>query len=184
MATGKRDFPLSKVRKYIEPGPIVLVSSAWKGRSNIMTMGWHTMMEFTPALIGCIIAQGNHSFEMIRKSGECVINIPTLELAEETVGIGNCTGKKVDKFELFGLTPAKATKVDAPLIRECFANLECRIHDSRLVRKYNFFILEVVKAHVAKRPKYPDTLHYTGQGIFLTTGSVVNYKKKFLKQNL
>jgi flavin reductase (DIM6/NTAB) family NADH-FMN oxidoreductase RutF len=64
----KRDFPVSEIRRYLEPGPIVLVSSRWRNETNIMTMGWHTVMEFTPSLIGCVIAQGNHSFELIRKS--------------------------------------------------------------------------------------------------------------------
>ena len=76
----KRDYPLSNIRRYLEPGPVVLVSSAWQGKSNIMTMGWHMMMQFTPALFGCYIWDGNYSFEMIRRSKECVINVPTSDL--------------------------------------------------------------------------------------------------------
>src|ERR1700674_2907690 len=56
MPKGKIDFPVAKVRRYLDPGPIVLVSSAWKGETNIMTMGWHTVMEFEPSLIGCMIS--------------------------------------------------------------------------------------------------------------------------------
>jgi flavin reductase (DIM6/NTAB) family NADH-FMN oxidoreductase RutF len=70
-------FPVSNIRRLLEPGPVVLVSSAWKGKNNIMTMGWHTVLEFSPALVGCVIADNNVSFEMIRKSRECVINVPT-----------------------------------------------------------------------------------------------------------
>jgi flavin reductase (DIM6/NTAB) family NADH-FMN oxidoreductase RutF len=79
MAKGpkKADFPVSQIRRYLEPGPIVLVTSRRQDETNIMTMGWHTVMEFTPSLVGCVIAKGNHSFEMVRKSGECVINLPT-----------------------------------------------------------------------------------------------------------
>src|SRR3712207_9223115 len=73
----KRDFPVSQVRRYLEPGPIVLVSSRCAGQSNIMTLGWHMILEFTPSLVGCMIAGGNHSFHMIRNSRECVINLPT-----------------------------------------------------------------------------------------------------------
>jgi flavin reductase (DIM6/NTAB) family NADH-FMN oxidoreductase RutF len=98
----KKDFPVDQVRRYLEPGPVVLVSSKWKGRTNIMTMGWHTVMEFTPSLVGCIIAGSNHSFDMIRNSGECVINLPTTALTDIVVGIGNTTGAEVDKFEKFG----------------------------------------------------------------------------------
>jgi flavin reductase (DIM6/NTAB) family NADH-FMN oxidoreductase RutF len=177
----KRDFPVAKVRQLLEPGPVVLVSTAWKGRNNIMTMGWQTVMEFSPSLVGCIIANGNVSFEMLRKSRECVINIPTVELVDQVVGIGNCSGDKVDKFARFRLTPIAGKKVEAPLIRECFANLECRIADARLVKAYNFFILEVVKAHVATAPKYPRTLHYRGEGIFLTSGRAIDKSRKFTR---
>jgi flavin reductase (DIM6/NTAB) family NADH-FMN oxidoreductase RutF len=97
------------------------------------------------------------------------------------VGIGNCSGDEVDKFKRFRLTAVKATKVGAPLIRECFANFECRIADARLIHTYNFFILEVVKAHVATAPKFPRTLHYCGEGIFQTSGRVVDKHEKFTK---
>jgi flavin reductase (DIM6/NTAB) family NADH-FMN oxidoreductase RutF len=149
----KKDFTVSDIRRFLEPGPIVLISSAWKGKENIMTLGWHTVMEFSPSLVGCVIASTNFSFEMIRKSRECVINVPSVELVDEVVGIGNCSGDEVDKFEWFHLTPIQGAEVRAPLIRECFVNLECRIADGRLVNKYNFFILEVLKAHVATRVK-------------------------------
>lgn len=180
----KKDFPLSKIRRYLEPGPIVLVSSAWKGKFNIMTMGWHMMMQFTPALIGCYIWDGNHSFEMIKRSKECVINIPTTDLVNEVVGIGNCSGEKVDKFEEFGLTPVPGAKVGAPLIQECYANFECKLADASLISKYSLFIWEVVKADVATSPKYPETLHYRGEGRFMVSGRSINLRKKFKPQNL
>lgn len=177
----KEDFPVSKIRQILEPGPIVLVSSAWKGKINVMTMGWHLVMEFTPSLVGCVIAEDNVSFEMIKKSRECVINVPTADMVDQVVGIGNCDGDEVDKFTKFHLTPEDATMVGAPLIRECFANLECQIFDTRLVKKYNFFILEVVKAHVATAPKYPQTLHYRGEGTFITSGNIMHKASHFTK---
>jgi len=170
----KIDLDTAKVRRLLEPGPIVLVSSAWKGERNIMTMGWHTVMEFTPALVGCVISSANHSFELIRRAKECVINVPTTKLTDAVVGIGNTTGGAIDKFAKFGLTAVEATKVNAPLIGECHANLECRLYDERLIAKYNFFIWEVVKAHVAARPKYPETLHYTGDGVFMASGKIID----------
>jgi flavin reductase (DIM6/NTAB) family NADH-FMN oxidoreductase RutF len=180
----KKDFPVEKIRRFIEPGPIVLVSSAWKGKRNIMTMGWHTVMEFSPSLIGCMITSANHSFDMIRKSKECVINIPETSLAEQVVGIGNCSGATVDKFARFGLTPLDGEKVKAPLIKECYANLECKLVDTRMLNKYNFFILEVVRAQVAISPKYPKTLHYRGDGIFMVSGESLDMHKQFKPQNL
>src|SRR5205085_10150856 len=95
---------------------IALVSSAWEGKTNIMTMGWHMMLEFDPALFGCYIWDGNHSFEMIRRSKECVINIPTADLIDQVVSIGNTSGRDVDKFKRFKLTPVLGSEVNAPLI--------------------------------------------------------------------
>lgn len=180
----KRDFPVENVRRYLEPGPIVLVSSALGGKTNIMTMGWHTVLEFSPSLVGCMIWEGNHSHEMIRKSGECVINLPTTALTDTVVGIGNTRGDTVDKFAHFGLTAEKATKVAPPLIGECHAAFECRIADDALVRKYNFFIFEVVAAHVAPRPKHPETLHYTGDGVFMVSGRIISRRSKFKPEML
>ncbi|MCA1768614.1 MAG: flavin reductase [Halomonas sp.] len=74
------DVPLDRVRRYLEPGPIVLVSSTCGGERDIMTLGWHTMMAFSPSLVGCLISSGNHSFELVRRSGTCVINLPTTAL--------------------------------------------------------------------------------------------------------
>ncbi len=175
----KSDFPVSEVRRYLEPGPIVLVSSRWNNETNIMTMGWHTVMEFTPSLVGCVIAGGNHSFELIRKSRECVINLPTTALTDTVVKIGNSSGAEIDKFQQFQLTPGNADEVKAPLIRECHANFECRLHDDALVDKYNFFIFEVVKAHVAVSPKHPETIHYTGDGVFVVAGKVISRRSLF-----
>jgi flavin reductase (DIM6/NTAB) family NADH-FMN oxidoreductase RutF len=174
-----RDFPVSQIRRYLEPGPIVLVSSKWQDRANIMTMGWHTVMEFTPSLVGCVIASGNHSFHMIRSSGECVINLPTTALADAVVGIGNTSGAEIDKFREFGLTADEAQEVGAPLIRECHASFECRLHDGALVNRYNFFIFEVVRAHVAPSPKHPETLRYTGDGIFMVSGKIISRRARF-----
>jgi flavin reductase (DIM6/NTAB) family NADH-FMN oxidoreductase RutF len=184
MSFKKRNFPLEEIRRFVEPGPIVLVSSSWKDESNIMTMGWHTMMSFEPALIGCYIWPENHSFEMIRRSKACVINIPTMELVDEVIAVGNSSGRDVDKFAKFGLTPSPGMKVKAPLIKECYANLECRVADTRMVNKYSFFILKVVKAHAPASPKYPRTLHYRGGGVFMVAGKSISYRRKFLPQNL
>jgi flavin reductase (DIM6/NTAB) family NADH-FMN oxidoreductase RutF len=180
----KQDFPVWQIRRFLEPGPIVLVSSAWKAERNIMTMGWHMVMEFSPSLVGCLIAGSNHSFELIRRARECVINVPTVDLPDEVVGIGNCSGADVDKFARFRLTAQPAAQVAAPLIAECYANLECRLHDGALIDRYNVFIWEVVKAHVPASPKYPRTLHYRGDGVFMLSGKTVSYRRKFRPEML
>lgn len=180
----KLDLPVSQIRRYLEPGPIVLVSSAFRDTRNIMTMGWHTVMEFTPSLVGCVIAAGNHSFAMIRESRECVINLPTTALTDTVVAIGNTSGAEIDKFAAFGLTADDAREVEAPLIRECHASFECRLHDDALVDRYNFFIFRVVCAHVAPTPEHPQTLHYTGDGVFMVAGKVISRRSKFRPEML
>lgn len=181
----KKDFPVSNVRRFLEPGPIVLVSSAWKEEKNIMTMGWHMILEFEPSLIGCYIWNENHSYQLIKESKECVINIPTVEIGTKVVKIGNSSGKDIDKFKEFKLTPQSGKNVKAPLIQECYANFECKLVDSSLIKKYNLFVLEVVKAHVATAPKFPKTMHYRGNGLFMISGPTVKrYQKYFKKENM
>lgn len=176
----KKDFPIGDVRRFLEPGPIVLVSSQHGEETNIMTMGWHMVMEFHPALVGCIISSGNHSYELIRKSRQCVINIPTEDIADTVVKIGNCSGNNIDKFEAFNLTALPGTHVRAPLIAECYANFECRLADAGWIKKYNMFVFEVVKAHVATAPKVPKTIHYRGDGEFMISGTeTAKYRKLF-----
>lgn len=178
-APRKKDFPVSEVRRYLEPGPVVLVSSRCQGKSNIMTMGWHSILEFSPSLVGCVISSANHSFGMIRATGECVINLPTTALTDTVVNIGNVSGADIDKFAAFGLTAGKAKHVAAPLIAECHANFECKLYDDALIDEYNYFIFEVVKAHVAPQPEHPETLHYKGDGIFMISGGIINKKAMF-----
>ena len=64
----KIDFPVGQIRRFLEPGPAVLVTSAYKGERNIMTMGWHLVLEFSPSLIGCMLSSGEHSFDLVRKT--------------------------------------------------------------------------------------------------------------------
>jgi len=91
-------------------------------------------------------------------------------LAKTVVACGNASGRSADKFAGFGLTPAAGEVVKAPLVAECFANLECLVADRKLVAKYNFFVLEVVRAWIDPRRKRPQTIHHQGEGIFFAPG--------------
>jgi len=180
----KKNFPITKIRCFLEPGPVVLVSSSYKGERDIMTMGWHMMLGFSPALVGCYIWDENYSFELVRRSRECVINLPTFEMVSTVIGIGNTHGPEPDKFEEFKLTPVAGEKINAPLIGECYANFECKLVDTSLIKRYSLFVFEVVKAHVATSPTYPKTVHYRGDGVFMISGRSVSYRKQFKKVNL
>lgn len=169
----KKSLALDKVYGLLEPGPVVLLSTARKAKPNIMTMSWHTMLEFEPPLIGCVVSNRNYSFSLLKASKECVINIPSVELAKKVVKVGNCSGREVDKFAAFGLTPVAASQVQPPLIDECFANLECRVVDTRMVNAYNFFVLEVVKAWQDPARKDARTIHHRGYGTFMVAGETI-----------
>jgi flavin reductase (DIM6/NTAB) family NADH-FMN oxidoreductase RutF len=178
---GMKEFPLSRVFHLIEPGPVVLVTTANKGRANIMTMSWYMMMDFEPPLIGCSIGPWDYSFATLQKTKECVIAIPTVDLITQVVDIGNCSGKDVNKFDFFSLTPIPANEVAAPLVAECFANLECRVVDTKMVSKYNLFIMEVIKAWTDPKRKERRTFHANGDGTFVVDGRTINLKKKMVK---
>lgn len=170
---GKRSLALSRVYRLLEPGPVLLVTTAYRGRANVMTMSWHTMMDFEPPLVGCVLSDRNYSFTRLKTTKECVLNIPTVELAPQVVGCGNASGRRVDKFAAFGLTALPASRVAAPLIGECFANLECRVIDARLAKQYNFFVLEVLKAWIDPTVAEPRTLHHRGRGEFMVAGRTI-----------
>ena len=171
------DFALSEVYRLLEPGPVVLLTTAEGGRANVMTMSWHMMVEFTPPLLACVVSSADYSFAALRATGECVIAIPAVDLAAKVVAVGNASGRDVaDKFKTFGLTPAPAQRVAAPLVAECFANLECRLADDSLAERYNLFVFEVVKAWRDAAQKAPKTIHHTGYGTFVVDGETITLK--------
>jgi flavin reductase (DIM6/NTAB) family NADH-FMN oxidoreductase RutF len=167
----KKSLSLADVYRLLEPGPVVLLTTALKGQTNVMPMSWHTMMEFEPPLVGCVVSNRNHSFGLLRASKECVINVPTVRLISETVHCGNCSGRTTDKFAAFGITPLPAQHVQAPLVAECPVNLECRVVDTRMVTPYNLFVLQVIKAWRDPRPKRLQTFHHLGLGRFMVAGA-------------
>jgi len=173
-----RNLPLAKVYQLLEPGPVVLLTTALNGRANVMTMSWHTMVDFEPPLIACVVSNGDYSFAALRKTKECVIAIPALKLASKVVQVGNCSGRDVDKFEKCGLTAVPSKRVAPPSIVECFANLECKVADTSLVNRYNLFILEVIKAWIDPTQRNPKTIHHHGNGKFVVDGKTIELKSR------
>ena len=169
-----REYPLHKAFMFMEPGPVVLVTTAGEARPNIMTLSWTMVLDFSPRLA---LATGpwNSSFEALMKTRECVVAVPTVELAETVVGIGSCSGKDTDKFEKFGLTPLPASEVKAPLIAECHANLECRVVD--YVEAHSIVVLECVKAWADEEREHPRFFHAIGDGRFTVDGETISYRE-------
>lgn len=166
----KRAISLAKVYQLLEPGPVVMVTTQYKEKMNVMTMSWHMMMNFEPPIVGCVISNQNFTFDVIKRSKECVISIPTVELAKKVVAVGNVSGRNVEKFEEFQLAHEPGSCVNAPLIGDCYANLECRVIDAKMAAKYNMFILEVVAAWINRSIKRPQMIHHIGNGVFVADG--------------
>jgi flavin reductase (DIM6/NTAB) family NADH-FMN oxidoreductase RutF len=170
-----RSLPLSKAFTLIESGPVILVTTNDGAKHNIMTISWTMVLDFTPRF-AITTGAWNHSFRALQRTKECVIAIPTVDLLDKVVGIGTCSGKDTDKFIQFKLTPMLGKVVKAPLIKECLANIECRVVD--IVRKHNIVVLEAVAAHVASSRREKRTVHAVGDGTFIVDGWRLNRRKQ------
>jgi flavin reductase (DIM6/NTAB) family NADH-FMN oxidoreductase RutF len=176
-----KPLPVSRTYRLLESGPVVLVTTARGARQNVMTMGFHMMVQHDPPLVGCVIGPWDYSYKTLRTTRECVIAIPTVDLASKVVDIGNCSGADVDKFATFGLTPRPASTVAAPLIAECLANIECRVEDTRLVNKYYLFILRVTAVWLDPQRKERRMLHHNGNGTFTIDGRTIDLRDRMVK---
>ncbi|MBU9889710.1 MAG: flavin reductase family protein [Candidatus Omnitrophica bacterium] len=169
----KKNFPLSEVHTLIGRGPVILVSTAFRCRPNVMTVSWHTMIDFEPPLVGCVIGAGSYTARVLRSTRECVINVPDARLLKKAVACGNVSGHETDKFERFGLTAVPSSRVKAPRVGECFANLECRVIDTNLADRYDLFVMKVVQAWIDPAKKDASTIHHCGGGVFRISGRTV-----------
>ena len=176
-----KEFPLSNVFHLIEPGPVVMLTTSSKGRANVMTMSWTMMVEFTPALIACVVSPGDYSYKALISTRECVIAIPTADIIRTVIDVGNVSGEDVDKFKKFKLTPLPSEKVSPPLIQECLYNIECKVVDTSWADKYAIFMLEAVKAWTDPKRKEKRTFHANGDGTFVVDGKTMDLKKRMVK---
>lgn len=169
-----RRLKLSRAFTLIEPGPVVLVTTHDGQSDNVMTITWTMVLGFS-AEFAITTGPWNHSYAALCQSRECVIAVPTVDLIDTAVGIGTCSGADTDKFERFGLTPLKARHVRAPLIKECLANIECRVVD--IVERHNIVVLEGLAAYFDKDRKEQRMIHAVGDGTFIVDGRRIDRKK-------
>jgi len=175
-----KPHPIDRAFQFIEPGPVVLVSTSHRGVNNVMTMSWHMAIDFSPK-IACVIGPWDHSYAALRATKECVIAVPTVDMAKQVIKIGNCSGKDVDKFKAFKLATLPAKDVQAPLIMDCLANIECKVCDTSLFNKYNIFILQGVRAWSDPKRKERRTIHANGNGTFVVDGRTLDLRKMMVK---
>jgi len=169
-----RQLKLSKAFTLMESGPVVLVTTHDGNKDNIMTVSWTMVMDFTP-MFAITTGEWNYSFAALRRNRECVIAVPTVDMLDTVVGIGTCSGADTDKFSKFKLTPVQGKVVRPPLIRECLANMECRVTD--IVNKHNIVVLEAVAAYIATARKEKRTVHAVGDGTFIVDGRRIDRRK-------
>lgn len=165
---------INKAFTLIESGPVVLVTTHDGKKNNVMTISWTMVLDFTPTF-AITTGEWNYSFAALRKTKECVISIPTVDMLDKVVGIGTCSGADTDKFRKFKLTPVKGEAVNAPLIKECLANIECKVVD--IVKKYNIVVLDAVAAYVDTARKEKRTVHAVGDGTFIVDGRKLDRKE-------
>jgi flavin reductase (DIM6/NTAB) family NADH-FMN oxidoreductase RutF len=169
-----RQLRLNKAFTLMESGPVVLVTTHDGQKNNIMTISWTMVVDFTP-VFAITTGEWNHSFAALRKSRECVIAIPTVDLLDKVVGVGTCSGADTDKFARFGLTPVRGKIVASPLIKECLANMECKVID--IVKKHNIVVLEAVAAYIDTERKERRTVHAVGDGTFIVDGRKIDRRR-------
>ena len=169
-----KKMQISKAFTLMESGPVVLVTTNDSGKNNMMTISWTMVLGFTP-IFAITTGPWNYSYAAIRKYREGVIAIPTVDLIDQVVGAGTCSGADTDKFEKFGLTPVKGKHVRSPLIKECLANIECKVID--IIKKHNIVVLEGVAAYFDRSRKEKRTIHAIGDGTFVVDGLKLNRRK-------
>jgi len=168
------ELNIGKAFTLIKSGPVVLITTNDGNKDNIMTISWTMVLDFTP-VFAITTGEWNYSFAALRETKECVVSIPTVDMLDKIVGIGTCAGADTDKFDKFELTPVKGRIVKAPLIKECLANIECKVID--IVTKHNIVVLEAVAAYFDASRKEKRTVHAVGDGTFIVDGRKLSRRK-------
>lgn len=162
-----QELPLNRAFTLIEPGPVTLVTTHDGRRDNVMTISWTMVMDFTPRF-AITTGPWNHSWTALSGTRECVIAIPTVDMIDRVIGIGTCSGAELDKFERFGLQRLAGTHVRAPLLRDCLANIECRVVD--IIEPHGIVVLDGLAAWIDGSRQEKRTLHAVGDGTFVVDG--------------
>lgn len=181
LETRKVEVDLSYAYRLLHPRHVVLVSCADKaGKANIVTLAWSMPTSHKPPLVVLSVSPKRHSHRLIEETGEFVVNVPTMEIAKETMFCGRISGRECDKFKDAPLTALPAKKVQAPIIKECVAHLECRLIQKVTTGDHTLFVGEVLAAYVNEgmfdekfdvRKTKP--IYHLGEDDFVTISSTV-----------
>lgn len=131
------------------PLPAVMVSCSEEGKQdNIITVAWTGTVCTNPPMVYISVRPSRHSYDMIKNTGEFVINLTTKDLAKATDYCGVRSGRDVDKFKEMKLTKEMATHVSVPLIKECPVNIECRVTEIKELGSHHMFLADVVGVNI------------------------------------
>lgn len=142
----KKEVPLSGCLRLLEPGPVTLLTSQYRGQPNIMAAAWVVPASHRPPLVAAAVSPLRLTHYLISKSQEFVVNVPGRPLADQVMLCGELSGRDVDKFARCGLTAVNGRRVTVPWVDECLAHLECGLVQAHEVGDHTLFIGEVVGA--------------------------------------
>ena len=181
--------PLAQACRLLNHGPTVLVASAHGGQRDVMAAAWNMPLDFSPPKVAVVIDKSTFTRGLIEASGEFVLSVPCAAQIEMVVGVGNSTGRELDKFARWNIATEPASLVAAPLIQGCVAWLECRIYpEPHNQQAYDLFVAEVVAAWAedwafkdGRWPELPEpqrALHHLGGGNFFTSSGLLSAKPR------
>ena len=179
---------LSKAYRLLNHGPTVLVSSAYEGSVNVMAAAWSMPLDFSPPKVAVVIDRNTWTRRLVEGSGEFTLNVPSRDLARQTLAVGSKSGRELNKFDEYGISTSAAAEIGAPLINGCLGWLECRvIPEPHIQESYDLFLAEVVAAwadptafvggHWSFSDGNPRTIHYIAGGNFFETGEAFDMNK-------
>ncbi|MHB8377277.1 MAG: flavin reductase family protein [Dehalococcoidia bacterium] len=140
----------TEARRLLGGGPVVLVSTAWRGNQNVMPAAFVTPLSINPPLIGVAVHPARHTHDMIKYSEEFALNIPTRALLHHVQYLGSVSGVELNKLELTRLPTFRGRRVDAPLLEGCIGWIECGVHDAYQIGDHTLFVGKVAAAQVEK----------------------------------
>jgi flavin reductase (DIM6/NTAB) family NADH-FMN oxidoreductase RutF len=175
----RRNLDLIDSLRLLNGGPVALVTTRWRDKSDVMPAIWHTPLSRTPPLIGVVIHPARHTHDMVKFSEEFALNFPARSLLGHSHYFGTVSGQDVGKLELSKLATFPALKVSAPLLEDCLAWLECGLEDTHRIGDHTLFIGRVVAVQ-AEGEAFDETwltgdpdqrpLHYLGFDRYATLG--------------
>ncbi len=167
----RHSVPETEARRLLTGGPVLLVTTAWHGNTNVMPVAYAMPLSMEPPFVGIAVHPSRHTHDMIRYSEEFAISIPGRELIHHVQYLGSVSGRELDKFELTKLPTLRARKVEAPLIEGCVGYIECGLEDALRIGDHTLFVGRVVAAS-AEKEAFEETwlltdddakpLHYLG----------------------